>query len=256
MVEFHKGSHYPEIDISSDTLVELVWDQPEDILSLNGSLVVDSLDGQERLAQAVRHNQVVLELEDQLLASRNHLRWDRVRGWEVGKEEQHRQAVVQISQCVDECGVALSDDMVQGVLGPASLLRSRSIALESGGIVCVASAEGPSNLLLKRLLVAELLEERLVEQVLDVLGVVEGGRCVRSARGLLLVARLAGVDSLPDAEFAKIRETDLKLSDRLRSGDEVLGLARGAYLVMLEKIFSDQWQYISYPSSLFYPLLL
>jgi hypothetical protein len=122
--------------------------------------------------------------------------------------------------------------------------------------VCVASAEGPSNLLLKRLLVAELLEERLVEQVLDVLGVVEGGRCVRSARGLLLVARLAGVDSLPDAEFAKIRETDLKLSDRLRSGDEILGLARGACLVMLEKIFSGQWQYNSYPSSLFYPLLL
>jgi hypothetical protein len=108
--------------------------------------------------------------------------------------------------------------------------------------VCVASAEGPCNLLLESLLVAELLEERLVEQVLDVLGVVKGGRSVRGARGLLLVARLAGVDSLPDAEFAKIRETDLKLSDSLRSGDEVLGLARSSCLVVLEKIISNQWQ--------------
>lgn len=209
---------------------------------MNGGLVVDALDGQERLAQAVRHNQVVLELEDQLLASGNHLRRNGVRGWEVGKEEEHGQAVVQISQGVDECGVALSDDMVQGVLGPASLLRSRRIALESGSIMCVASAEGPCNLLLESLLVAELLEERLVEQVLDVLGVVKGGRGVRGARGLLLVARLAGVDSLPDAEFAKIRETDLKLSDSLRSGDEVLGLARSSCLVVLEKIISNQWQ--------------
>lgn len=198
----------------------------------------------------------MLELENQLLASRNHLSRDRVRGWEVGKEEEHRQAVVQISQGVDECGVALSDDMVQGVLGPASLLGPRRIALESGSIVCVASAEGPSNLLLECLLVAELLEQRLVEQVLDVLGVVKGGGCVRGARGLLLVARLAGVDSFPDAEFAEIWETDLKLSDCLRSGDEVLGLARGACLVMLEKIISNQWEYNSYPSSLFYPLLL
>ena len=108
--------------------------------------------------------------------------------------------------------------------------------------MCVASAEGPSNLLLECLLVAELLQERLVEQVLDVLGVVKGGRSMRCARRLLLVARLAGVDSLPDAEFAKIRETDLKLSDCLRSGDEVLGLARGACLAMLEKIISNQWQ--------------
>lgn len=131
--------------------------------------------------------------------------------------------------------------MVQGVLGPASLLRPRRIALESGGIVCVTSAEGPCDLLLECLLVAELLEERLVEQVLDVLGVVKGGCCVRSARRLLLVARLAGIDSLPDAEFAKVRETDLELSDCLSSGDEVLGLARSTCLAMLEKMILNQW---------------
>lgn len=79
-----------------------------------------------------------------------------------------------------------------------------------------------------------------MKQVLDVLGVVKGGRCVRSARGLLLVARLAGVDSLPDAEFAKIRETDLKLSDSLRSGDEVLGLARSSCLAYVrENLFKS-----------------
>lgn len=62
-VELDKGAHDSEVDIANDALVELVGDEPEDVLALNGGLVVDTLDGQERLAQALRDDQVVLELE-------------------------------------------------------------------------------------------------------------------------------------------------------------------------------------------------
>ena len=94
----------------------------------------------------------------------------------------------------------------------------------------IASAEGLCDLLLKDLGLTELLEQRLVEQVLDVLRIVKSGRRVGRRRRLLLVAWLAGIDSLPDTEFAKVRQGDLELADGLGPGDEVLGLARGAFL--------------------------
>ena len=53
---------------------------------------------------------------------------------------------------------------------------------------------------------------------------------MRRSGCLLLVARLAWVDSLPDTEFTKVWEGDLELADGLCTGDEVLGLARGVSL--------------------------
>ncbi|KAI6761504.1 hypothetical protein HG531_002057 [Fusarium graminearum] len=77
---------------------------------------------------------------------------------------------------VDEGRVALADDMVKSIARLSSLLGSRSVALETGGISDIASAERTRDFLLENLLVAELLKQRLMEQVLDVLGVVEGRR--------------------------------------------------------------------------------
>lgn len=59
----------------------------------------------------------------------------------------------------------------------------------------------PRQLLRKRLVLPELVEQRLVQQVLDVLGVVERGRGGRALIGLLLVKRVAGVDTCISACF-------------------------------------------------------
>ena len=103
--------------------------------------------------------------------------------------------------------------------------------------MCIASSERLCDLLLEGLLFAELLEERFVKQVLDVLRIIKCGRRARCARCLLLIAWLTRIDSFPDAELAKIRQTDLELADCLSSRDEVLGLASGTCLEILEDIF-------------------
>jgi hypothetical protein len=93
-------------------------------------------------------------------------------------------------------------------------------------------------------LFAEFLEKRLVKQVLDVLRIIKCGRRARCTRCLLLIAWLARIDSFPDAELAKIRETDLELADCLSSRDEVLGLASGTCLEILEDIFLSEMKAI------------
>jgi hypothetical protein len=88
--------------------------------------------------------------------------------------------------------VALLDDVVELDLGHQVLLQSR-------GISSFATAKRTSDLLCDRLVLAELGEKRLVEQILDVLGVVEGRQSGRALGDLLLVARLARVYALEDA---------------------------------------------------------
>jgi hypothetical protein len=59
----------------------------------------------------------------------------------------------------------------------------------------------PRQLLRKRLVLPEFVEQRLVQQVLDVLGVVERGWGGRALVGLLLVKRIAGVNTCISACF-------------------------------------------------------
>ncbi len=64
-----------------------------------------------------------------------------------------------------------------------------------------------------------------MEQILDVLGVVEGRRVGRGLGDLLAIGRLSRVDPTEDQKLAKIGQTDLELLDSLTSCDEVFGLA-------------------------------
>jgi hypothetical protein len=89
----------------------------------------------------------------------------------------------------------------------------------------VVAAEGARNLFLERLLLAKLLQQRLVLQPLDVAGVVERRRLGRRLVHLAPVARLARVDALPDTEPAEVGERDLELADGLVARDKVLGRA-------------------------------
>lgn len=67
--------------------------------------------------------------------------------------------------------------------------------LEVLGETPLATADGARKLLRERLVLAELDEQRLVEEVLDVLVVVERRGRRRALVRALLVQRLAGVDS-------------------------------------------------------------
>lgn len=84
-----------------------------------------------------------------------------------------------------------------------------------------------------------------------VFGVVESSRGIRSRRCLLLVSWFPWVDSLPDAKFSKIWETDLKFAHSLRSRYKVLGLTSLTY-AMLDDLSSVE-SLSAYPSSLFLP---
>ena len=109
----------------------------------------------------------MLELVAETLAERNGLGGNMVAGGKGGEEEEKRQSVVEITEGIDEGRVALLNDMVEG--------ESRGVVLfKAGSITDFTTAQGAGNLLRKRLLVTELVQERLVEQILDILGVIEG----------------------------------------------------------------------------------
>lgn len=104
------------------------------------------------------------------------------------KQDDEGQGIVEVAQGVREGWVALLDDVVQPILGLAVLL-------ERLGCAPLASTNCARELLCKSLVLAELLEDRLVEEVLDVLYVVEGGRGRGSLVGLLVVLGLPGKDA-------------------------------------------------------------
>lgn len=73
--------------------------------------------------------------------------------------------------------------------------RNGLAGLEVLGETPLSTTNGTSKLLGKGLVLAELYEEGLVEEVLDVLVVVERGGGRRALVGALLVERLTGVDT-------------------------------------------------------------
>ena len=70
-----------------------------------------------------------------------------------------------------------------------------------------------------------------MKKILDILGVVERCRCRGGFGSFLLVSWLSWIDTLPNAELSEVGECDLKFSNGLSSGDEVLGLAGDSLLL-------------------------
>ena len=112
-----------------------------------------------------------------------------VRRGKSGEQEKQGQGIIQIAESIDEGRVTLLDDMVQGESWGMILLKARSVA-------DFTTTQGTSDLLRDSLLVTELVQQRLMEEVLDVLRVVKGGVGRGGLRGLLLVPGLTRVNSL------------------------------------------------------------
>lgn len=69
------------------------------------------------------------------------------------------------------------------------------VLLQTGGIADFIPSKRACNLLAQSFVVAELVKEGLVEEVLDVFGVVESGGSARVLCRLALVSRLTRVDT-------------------------------------------------------------
>lgn len=78
--------------------------------------------------------------------------------------------------------------MIEGDLG-------REVSFVSSGIANFTPAEGSRNLLCNRFLLAEFLQQRLVQEILDVFCIVESRAWSRVFSCLLFVARFSRVDS-------------------------------------------------------------
>ncbi len=83
---------------------------------------------------------------------------------QCGKQVQQSKGIVQVPQSVDEAGVSLADEVVQGVHG--------SELFQAVGLLLVALRLGLLHLLLVRPDVAEGIEQGLVQEEIDVLDVV------------------------------------------------------------------------------------
>jgi len=130
----------------------------------------------------------VFELVAQLLAEADGFGGDIVAGRKIGKKEEHGESVVKIAEGIDEGGISLLDDVVEFDLG-------HEVLLKACGISSFAATKRACNLLRYRLVLAELGEERFMEEIRDVLRVVEGCGSSGTLGDLLLLARFAGVDS-------------------------------------------------------------
>lgn len=92
-----------------------------------------------------------------------------------------------VPPCAPRYNSPLLDNVVNAVHGLG--------LLEVLGESVLASSQSPRQLLRKRLVLPQLSENRLVEEVLDVLGVVERGRGGGALVGLFAGARLTRVDA-------------------------------------------------------------
>lgn len=86
---------------------------------------------------------------------------------------------------------------------------SRSVLVDSLGIMKIASTKSSGQLLGKGLVLSELVENGLMQKVLNVLGVVEGDGSCGSLVGLLLASGLSRVDTLEDTEPSEVGKRDL-----------------------------------------------
>lgn len=139
----------------------------------------------------MRRDQVMLELLCQTLAQGDGLGRHISRRRQVGEKEEQTETIIKVTKSIDECGIALLDDMIQGHTRRIVLLNAR-------GIADISTTERTSNLLAQSLLLAELRKQRLMEEVLDVASVVECRVWSGSLGCLLLVAWLSWIDTFYD----------------------------------------------------------
>jgi len=83
------------------------------------------------------------------------------------EQEEHGKSVVEITKGIDKGWVSLLDQVVES--------HARRILFQSRGIADFIAAECAPDLLCQSLVLAEFVEERFVEEVLDVFGIVECG---------------------------------------------------------------------------------
>mmetsp|Transcript_73261 Transcript_73261/g.158576 ORF Transcript_73261/g.158576 Transcript_73261/m.158576 type:complete len:653 (+) Transcript_73261:298-2256(+) len=213
-VELEEGQHHAEVDLRRELLRELVGGKPRDRLPTDLGLEVVALDRREDLAQRLGADHVELELLVEPRGLVDRLRRDvalLVRGQGL-EEGEHADGVVHVADGHVERRVPLADEVVQGV-GGLPLLERR-------GQAALFPAHEPLELLHEGLHVEELVQQRLVREEGDVLGVVV--RLVHPGRLLLRVAR---VDAFQDAKAAEVRKRDLQLRERLGTGHIRRGLA-------------------------------
>jgi hypothetical protein len=110
--------------------------------------------------------------------------------------------------------------------------HARARLVDALGVADLIAAKRARNLLGEDLLVAELCEERLVEKILDVLGVVKGGGVTRALSDLGLVARLARVYAWRVSDGKSGWSIPLKMQRRRKSGSEIWSLRTAWVLVM------------------------
>lgn len=108
-----------------------------------------------------------------------------------GKKEKKRQRIIEVSQRIDERWVALLDDMVQGK--PGSI-----VLLQPSGIADFSTSKGSSDLFRECFLITKFIEQRLVEEILDIFRVVKGRIRRGSFGGLFLIPGFAREDSYAD----------------------------------------------------------
>lgn len=100
-------------------------------------------------------NQVVFELHGQSLTLRDDLGRDFACAWQVCKEEQHAQCIVQVSKRIYESRISFFYDVIQFHLW-------RKVALEARSVADFIAAKRFADLLCEGFLVAELGEEWFV----------------------------------------------------------------------------------------------
>ena len=116
-MKLQEGQHDLVVHVTGEGLGELPGLQPRHRHPPHLSLVVHALDGEEDLAEGAAAGAVVLPLPAQALGHGGDVRLDGGLRGEGGKEVEHGQGVIQVTQGVPKARVPLLDEVVQGVHG-------------------------------------------------------------------------------------------------------------------------------------------
>jgi hypothetical protein len=134
------------------------------------------------------NNNEMLKLKTQSLAKRNAFGRDSDRGWQIRKEKDHGQCIIQVAKSVNKSWVSLLDDVIQS--------HPRPRFFQTYCISNLISTQGPSDLLGKRLVFTKLVQKRLVEKILDVPGIIKSSGRSGAFGNLLFLSRFSRIDSL------------------------------------------------------------
>lgn len=205
-VELSEGAHDLKVDIKGDTLVELVRRDPGNRLSHNLDTVVDTLNREERFGEVLRDRAIEKEVAVEIPTRRKCLLVNLeclVLG-ELGKERDHAECIVQITQSIDERRVAVFDDRAQCVLGGLLDVGLGDLEFASTQPFFVFSEMS--------FYFSELLNESVVLQELNILDMEVG-----FGVSLKLFLGLTRVNTLKDADAPKVLETQLQTPNSIAS---------------------------------------